>query len=182
MIPMCLLRFPLIRRSMHLAGPERTILMLLLILDTIVTLIVPERSSPAEPRTDSPLSLALSPEIQAQVHRMHHDPSRIQLCTLMNIKSEFSPLPHPVRPHTPFVRRQRRLTPISPLNLAPCTSRWMPGRLLLLLPIHLPQGYPDESHPARQTRPGHRGGEKGQGEREHEVLYGGRLERVGGQG
>lgn len=25
---------------------------------------------------------------QASVHRMHHDPSRIQLCTLMNIKSE----------------------------------------------------------------------------------------------
>ena len=24
----------------------------------------------------------------AEVHRMHHDPSRIQLCTLMNIKSE----------------------------------------------------------------------------------------------
>lgn len=24
----------------------------------------------------------------ASVHRMHHDPSRIQLCTLMNIKSE----------------------------------------------------------------------------------------------
>ena len=24
---------------------------------------------------------------QASVHRMHHDPSRIQLCTLMNIKS-----------------------------------------------------------------------------------------------
>ena len=47
MIPMCLLRFPLIRRSINLAGPERTVLMLLLILDTIVTLIVPERSSPA---------------------------------------------------------------------------------------------------------------------------------------
>jgi hypothetical protein len=27
-------------------------------------------------------------DIQANVHRMHHDPSRIQLCTLMNIKSE----------------------------------------------------------------------------------------------
>ena len=25
--------------------------------------------------------------VQAKVHRMHHDPSRIQLCTLMNIKS-----------------------------------------------------------------------------------------------
>lgn len=24
----------------------------------------------------------------ASVHRMHHDPSKIQLCTLMNIKSE----------------------------------------------------------------------------------------------
>jgi hypothetical protein len=29
-------------------------------------------------------------DIQANVHRMHHDPSRIQLCTLMNIKSEWS--------------------------------------------------------------------------------------------
>jgi biotin synthase len=25
----------------------------------------------------------------ASVHRMHHDPSKIQLCTLMNIKSTF---------------------------------------------------------------------------------------------
>lgn len=27
-------------------------------------------------------------DAQANVHRMHHDASRIQLCTLMNIKSE----------------------------------------------------------------------------------------------
>jgi hypothetical protein len=25
----------------------------------------------------------------ASVHRQHHDPSKVQLCTLMNIKSEF---------------------------------------------------------------------------------------------
>ena len=30
----------------------------------------------------------------ASVHRKHHDPSKIQLCTLMNIKSTLSNLPH----------------------------------------------------------------------------------------
>lgn len=29
----------------------------------------------------------------ASVHRMHHDPSRVQLCTLMNIKSEYGWVP-----------------------------------------------------------------------------------------
>jgi biotin synthase len=28
----------------------------------------------------------------ASVHRLHHDASRIQLCTLMNIKSECGPM------------------------------------------------------------------------------------------
>jgi biotin synthase len=38
----------------------------------------------------------------ASVHRMHHDPSKIQLCTLMNIKSASIPRCHiPTATHCP---------------------------------------------------------------------------------
>jgi biotin synthase len=36
----------------------------------------------------------------ASVHRQHHDPSKIQLCTLLNIKSEFQiQISRPIHPH-----------------------------------------------------------------------------------
>jgi biotin synthase len=46
----------------------------------------------------------------ASVHRLHHDPSKIQLCTLMNIKGA-CPLVRRLheRPHRRFPHRSRRL-------------------------------------------------------------------------
>lgn len=83
----------------------------------------------------------------AEVHRMHHDPSRIQLCTLMNIKSESVAL-------VPFVA-QLHLNLTTPLYSSNSHSRWMPRRLLLLLPINPPQRNTNQSHPPSKTRPCH---------------------------
>ena len=94
------------------------------------------------------------------MHRLHHDPSRIQLCTLMNIKSELRPKLDSVH-----LRHSRILGNV--LNI----SRRMHGRLQVLLSILLLL-HADQSVQARRYRAGPRSRPNGEGEWLDALLHG----------
>jgi hypothetical protein len=97
----------------------------------------------------------------ATVHRAHNDPSKIQLCTLMNIKSARFPAAYPfgTNAHTLSWWLFRRLydwsrpSPLTPLIFAD---------RLLLFPI-LPLSHVHQGLPAPQSGAGPGSREKGQG-------------------
>ncbi len=146
----------------------------------------PSSSSASSPRAKSrstgPLGTVrsnwLRPEVQeifdgplmelvfnaGTVHRMHHDPGRIQMCTLMNIKSEFQVFGSGlsiVMDELYFLialiqNDTYTITLPSGSSSSPSFySRRLSRRLFLLLPIRSPQKRPNQSHPSRPTRSSH---------------------------
>ena len=116
----------------------------------------------------------------ASVHRLHQDPSKIQLCTLMNIKSKLigSPLSPPIA-----VTDQPRITAggctedcttfLSPFTPLKCLNG--PPRLVLFPVISILN--PNKGIPIGRSRAGSRSSPEGKGERKYQILHGCGMER-----